>query len=542
MRAERLADRLVIMPEPQEGNKRLMRLYFTYRVMLAIGLLVFSVAGIGPSFLGSESTDLHIITVLAYLVLSIASLTLSFFDLGSKQVEYAFAILVDSIVISILLYTSGGAQSGLGILLGISIAFGAQGMPTRIAMFSAAVATAAIFLEAYLEYVFLDHPFNNLTVLILLGTSYFALAFLSHELSARTQLSEKLVKQQGKDIANLTELNDQVIHNMQTGVIVLDEKTNIRMLNDAAWRFLGRPISTVGYALGQISEDLATALNRWRQQPSSQQRHLHTHAEGNDLLVKFQNIGESKRTGILIFLDDASRAAEAAQQLKLASLGKLVASIAHEIRNPLGAIGHANQLLQESEHLQGTDLRMTEIIDRNTSRLNEVIENILSLSRQRPVESEKIRLDVWLNKLCKEMSNNYRLQPEQMVSYVSPPDTNLVFDPQQVFQIVNALVENAIKHQAHKAEKLTISLTGGMDPGTREGYIEVIDNGAPISSEIVDKLFEPFFTTSNMGTGLGLYIVKELCDANNIRISYLPVSSGGNCFKLKFAPDRQDKP
>ena len=179
MRADRLADRLVIMPEPQEGNKRLMRLYFTYRVMLAIGLLVFSVAGIGPSFLGSESTDLHIITVLAYLVLSIASLTLSFFDLGSKQVEYAFAILVDSIVISILLYTSGGAQSGLGILLGISIAFGAQGMPTRIAMFSAAVATAAIFLEAYLEYVFLDHPFNNLTILILLGTSYFALAFLS---------------------------------------------------------------------------------------------------------------------------------------------------------------------------------------------------------------------------------------------------------------------------------------------------------------------------------------------------------------------------
>jgi len=540
MRADRLADRLVIMPEPTEGNKRLMRLYFTYRVMLAIGLLVFSVARIGPSFLGSTSTDLHIITVLAYLVLSIASLTLSFFDLGSRQVEYAFAMLVDSIVISILLYTSGGAQSGLGILLGISIAFGAQGMPTRIAMFSAAIATTAIFLEAYLEHIILGNPFNNLTVLTLLGVSYFALAFLSHELSARTQLSEKLVKQQGKDIANLTELNDQVIHNMQTGVIVLDEKANIRMLNDAAWRFLGRPISTVGYALGQISEDLAAALNRWRQKPSSQQRHLHTHAEGNDLLVKFQNIGESRRTGILIFLDDASRAAEAAQQLKLASLGKLVASIAHEIRNPLGAIGHANQLLQESEHLRGTDRRMVEIINRNTSRLNEVVENILSLSRQRPVEAEKIRLDVWLNKLCAEMGNDYRLKPEQMVSYVSPPDTNLVFDPQQVFQIVNALVENAIKHQAHKAEKLVISLTGGMDPGTREGYIEVIDNGAPISSEIVDKLFEPFFTTSNMGTGLGLYIVKELCDANNIRISYLPVSSGGNCFKLKFAPGNEN--
>jgi len=535
MRADRLADRLVIMPEPQERSKRLMRLYFTYRVILAIGLLMFSSVGIGPSFLGTNAPDLHIITVLTYLVLAIASLMLSFFDLGSTQVEYAFAMLVDSIVIGTLLYTSGGTQSGLGILLGVSIAFGAQGMPTRIAMFSAAVATAAIFLEAYLESVFLRQHFNNLTVLTLLGVSYFALAFLSHELAARTQLSEKLVKQQGKDIADLTELNDQVIHHMQTGVIVLDENTRIRMLNDAAWQFLGRPISTVGYTLGQISEDLALSLSRWQHQPSSRQHHLHTHKEGNDLLVKFQYVGESKRTGTLIFLDDASRAAEAAQQLKLASLGKLVASIAHEIRNPLGAIGHANQLLQESEHLRGTDKRMVEIINRNTSRLNEVVENILSLSKQRPVDSEKIRLDVWLGKLCKEMSNNYQLQPEQMVSYVSPPDTNLVFDPQQVFQIINALMENAIKHQAHKGGELVISLTGGMDPGTREGYIEVIDNGTPIPTDIVDKLFDPFFTTSNMGTGLGLYIVKELCDANNIRISYLPISSGGNCFKLKFA-------
>ena len=541
MRADRLADRLVVMPEQQAGGMRLMRLYFTYRVMLAISLLVFSTAGIGPSFLGSVARDLHIITILAYLVLAIASLTLSFFELGSKQVEYAFAILVDSIVISILLYTSGGAQSGLGILLGISIAFGAQGMPTRIAMFSAAIATVAIFLEAYLEYALLGNPFNNLTILFMLGTSYFALAFLSIELSARTQLSEKLVKQQGKDIADLTELNDHVIHNMQTGVVVLDHSGRIRMLNDAAWRFLGRPISTVGYPLDQISENLALALGQWKQQPYSQHRHLHTHTDGNDLLVKFQYIGERKRTGILIFLDDASRAAEAAQQLKLASLGKLVASIAHEIRNPLGAIGHANQLLQESEHLQGTDRRMTEIIDRNTSRLNEVIENILSLSRQRPVKMEKILIELWLNKLAKDIRANHHLQEEQLVSYVSPPDTSLRFDPQQVSQVINALVDNAIKHQAQKAAELVITLTGGMDSSTREGYLEVIDNGVPIPSEIVDKLFEPFFTTSNAGTGLGLYIVKEICDANNIRISYLPVSSGGNCFKLKFAANTEDE-
>ncbi|WP_456404470.1 sensor histidine kinase [Thiolapillus sp.] len=536
MRADRLADRLVIMPDPQTNNRRLMRLYFAYRMVLAIGLLVFSISDTGPSFLGASAPDLHIITILAYLVLAIASLALSFFDLDSMKTEYAFAMLVDSITISILLYTSGGAPSGLGILLGISIAFGAQGMPTRIAMFSAAIATLAIFVGAYLESHFHGRPFDNLALLIMLGASYFALAFLSHELAARTQLSEKLVKQQGKDIADLTDLNDQVIHQMQTGVIVLDDQTRIRMLNDAAWQFLGRPISTVGYALDQISSDLAQSLKTWKKQPSSQQRHLHTHTEGNDLLVKFKYVGEDEKTGTLIFLDDASRAAEAAQQLKLASLGKLVASIAHEIRNPLGAIGHANQLLQESENLHGTDRRMTEIINRNTSRLNEVIENILSLSRQRAVKVERIRLDVWLNKLCKDMCNSHQLKSSQLITYVSPQETTLTFDPQQVLQIISALVENAVKHQQHKADDLLISLTGGMDSGIGEGYIEVIDNGNPIPSDIVDKVFDPFFTTSNQGTGLGLYIVKELCDANNIRISYLPIASGGNCFKLKFTP------
>lgn len=536
MRADRLAERLVIMPKPQVRNKRLMRLYFTYRVMLSIGLLVFSMANTGTSFLGTTASALHIITILAYLVLTIASLALSFFDLDSMQMEYAFAILIDSIVIGILLYTSGGAESGLGILLGISIAFGAQGMSTRTAMFSAALAAGAIFLGAYLESAAHEQPFNDFTLLLMLGSSYFVLAFLSNELAVHTQINENLVKQQGRDIADLTELNEQVIHHMQTGVLVLDSGGRIRMLNDAAWQFLGRPISTVGYFLNQISSDLAQSLASWEKQPYSQQRHLHTHTQGNDLLVKFQHLGGNEKAGILIFLDDASKAAEAAQQLKLASLGKLVASIAHEIRNPLGAIGHASQLLQESEHLQGTDRRMTEIINGNTSRLNQVIENILSLSRQRIVKPERIRLDAWLDKLRKELGNSHQLQPEQMISYVSPQETTLTFDPQQVFQIISALVENAVKHQSHKAGDLLISLTGGMESETGEGYIAVIDNGKLIPADVVDKVFEPFFTTSNQGTGLGLYIVKELCDANNIRISYLPVSSGGNCFRLKFTP------
>ncbi|WP_456373680.1 sensor histidine kinase [Thiolapillus sp.] len=533
MRADRMADRLIVVPEAYSRHKRLMHLYFTYRVILAVGLVIFAATGIGPSFLGATAPKLHIVTVLVYLILTFASLGLSFFNLEAMELEYSFAMIVDSVVIAVLLYTSGGPQSGLGILLGISIAFGAQGMPSRTAMFSAAIATAAIFIESWVASAINDTTIRHFSLLSMLGISYFILAYLSRELAARTLLSERLVKQQGKDIANLTELNEQVIHHMQTGVIILDGHNRIKMLNDAAWQFLDRPISTVGYVMKQISPELEKALQEWKKQPSSRQRHMHM-PEGNDLLVKFQRLGERENTGTLVFLDDASRAAEAAQQLKLASLGTLVASIAHEIRNPLGAIGHASQLLQESDDLQGTDRRMAEIIDQNTSRLNEVIENILSLSRQRSVKPETIRLDLWLKKLCAELAGNHKLQENQIVYYLSPRETSLTFDPQQLTQVINALADNAVKHQSEKGEQLVITITGGLDSATGEGYIEVIDNGRNIPADIVDKLFDPFFTTSNQGTGLGLYVVKELCDANNIRISYIPVSAGGNCFKLKF--------
>jgi two-component system sensor histidine kinase PilS (NtrC family) len=529
-----MADRLIVVPEAYSRHKRLMHLYFTYRVMLAVGLVVFAAIGIGPSFLGTAAPKLHIITVLVYLILTMASLGLSFFNLEAMELEYSFAMIVDSVVIAVLLFTSGGPQSGLGILLGISIAFGAQGMPSRTAMFSAAVATAAIFIESWVASVVNDAPIRHFSLLSMLGISYFILAYLSRELSTRTLLSERLVKQQGKDIADLTELNEQVIHHMQTGVVILDAGNRIKMLNDAAWQFLDRPISTVGYVMKQISPELDKALQEWKKQPSSRQRHMHTQAEGNDLMVKFQRLGENADAGTLVFLDDASRAAEAAQQLKLASLGTLVASIAHEIRNPLGAIGHASQLLQESGDLQGTDRRMAEIIDQNTNRLNEVIENILSLSRQRSVKPETIRLDLWLEKLCKELAGNHKLQENQIVYYLSPRETSLTFDPQQLSQVINALVDNAVKHQPEKGEQLIITITGGQNNTTGDGYIEVIDNGKNIPPDIIDKLFDPFFTTSNQGTGLGLYVVKELCDANNIRISYIPVSAGGNCFKLKF--------
>jgi two-component system sensor histidine kinase PilS (NtrC family) len=537
MHRKLIAERLVEMPEDNTSQKRQIRLYFFYRFTLAFGLMISFFAGLGPDFLGATDPKLHSLTVVAYLILTLASLLLSLFNIGSARVEYLFALLVDSIAIATLIYTSGGAGSGLGILLGISIAFASQGMPGNTAMLAATIATVAVFTEASLESVTGVHGQPAYFSSLLLGLSYYALAFLSIELANRARTSEKLIKQQGRDITNLTELNEHVIQQMQTGVVILDKNQNIKMLNDAAWSFLGRPVSAISHPLSEIHPPLAVALDTWRLHPTSQQRHLHAQAEGKDLLVTFQQLGNPGSSGVLIFIDDASHAAAQAQQLKLASLGRLTASIAHEIRNPLGAIGHANQLLRESPDLQGADKRMTEIIDRNTARLNEVIENILSLSRRREPNPELVSIKPWLEKIRMELLENLSMHPNQLMVQVSPEDARLLFDPKQIQQVIHILVENAVKHQDEQGEHLIITLAGGIDRMSREGNLQVIDNGTRIPGDIIDRIFDPFFTTRNTGTGLGLYLAKELCDANNIRISYLPIARGGNCFKLKFQAD-----
>lgn len=532
-----IPDSLVVLPE-HPGQKRQMELYFFYRFLLALGLLVSFFTGIGPDYLGSANPHLHSMVLVVYLVLTFLSLLLSLFDIGSAQAEYLFALVVDSLVIGTLMYTSGGSGSGLGILLGISIAFASQGLSGATSMLAAGIATLAVFLEdavAVSTGMRSQHAYFTST---LLGASYFALAFLSLELANRARTSEKLVRQQGRDITSLTELNEQVIQRMQTGVMILDEKHRIKMLNDAAWTFLGRPVSAIGYPLEEIHSQLAKALDTWLLQPTATQRHIHAQTEGNDLLVTFQKLGSNSRSNILVFIDDASLAASQAQQLKLASLGRLVASIAHEIRNPLGAIGHANQLLRESPDLHGTDRRMIEIIDRNTKRLNEVIENILALSRQNEPEPERVALKPWLDGLALEMVENLRLAPSQVRIKVDPENARLHFDPRQIRQVLEILVENAVKHQQAMGDGLRITLAGGIDQRTGEGHLLVMDNGKRIPPEVIDKIFDPFFTTRNDGTGLGLYLAKELCDANNIRISYLPISTGGNSFRLRFRPNR----
>lgn len=536
MRAEYLARRLVVFPDNRSEIRRLLRLYLVYRVLLASLLTLFLFTDFEPLFLGSAAPGLHGLTIVSYLGLAVASLALSHSDVLPADVEYIFAILVDSIVIALILHTSGGPSSGLGILLAVSIAIAALGMSGRIALLAASLATLAVLTEVLYSMATGFRTQPAFTQVAMLGLSYFALAILAQELSSRAAASEKLVQKQGIDLANLTELNEYIIQQMDMGVVVLDQSLKIRMMNDAAWSLLGMPDTAIGHPIREIFPPLVEAIHSWEKNPNYRQHLIHTASEGENIQAQLASLGDSSQQGTLLFLEDASRAAEAAQQIKLASLGRLTASIAHEIRNPLGAISHANQLLLESDKLEGPDRRMTEIISSNAARLNEVIENILALSRRYTPHPEQLPLKAWLTHLQDEFILSNELQSDQVKLQVTPDNTMIHVDKKQLTQIVSSLLENAVKHYPESAEPLQLTVTGGRDNESNQAFVEITDNGNGIPQDSVTKIFDPFFTTRNDGTGLGLYVAKMLCDANNIRVAYIPVTGGGSCFRLRF-PD-----
>jgi two-component system sensor histidine kinase PilS (NtrC family) len=247
--------------------------------------------------------------------------------------------------------------------------------------------------------------------------------------------------------------------------------------------------------------------------------------------VPLQRKGERE---LLVFLEDISKLAQQAQQLKLASLGRLTAGIAHEIRNPLGAISHAAQLLQEAEDLSAPDRRLTQIILDHSRRMNLVVENILQLSRRRQAEPQLLDLRYWLYRFAGELRES---QPSDAVIHLQTESGSIQtrIDPQQLTQVLTNLVQNGLRYSARKHGKGQVWLSLSRDEATTLPVLEIVDDGDGVPAEEQEHLFEPFFTTENKGTGLGLYISRELCESNRARLDYVPREGSGACFRITFA-------
>jgi two-component system sensor histidine kinase PilS (NtrC family) len=312
----------------------------------------------------------------------------------------------------------------------------------------------------------------------------------------------------------------------------------IKLINTAAGRLINLSSPVKNPDIGSICKVLAEKI--LVQQRNNQSQIFKTITlPGNEkqlpahqVKVTLMPLGAEKPEGTLVFLEDLSEVTQQAQQLKLASIGRLTASIAHEIRNPLGAISHAGQLLSESESMPDADKRLTEIITQNSARLNQTIENVLKLSRRNSAQPDVVSIKPWLSEIRTQFLQATTLNPDQIMIHVAPDSPQGYFDTDQASQVLTILVNNAISHFDRNLEELSLQFNYAVLKG--KGLLECIDNGPGIPTDNVSQIFEPFYTSRNTGTGLGLYIARELLESNNAQISFTPNEPHGSNFRIFF--------
>jgi two-component system sensor histidine kinase PilS (NtrC family) len=324
---------------------------------------------------------------------------------------------------------------------------------------------------------------------------------------------------------------------MRTGILLLDPEYKLLMSNPSAVFLLGSK-GTPGGKLSNWQPELNQRLRYWLQNPTLLPHTLQPSPGGPSLQPSFVDLPYGQKRHTLVFLDDISQIAQQAQQLKLASLGRLTASIAHEIRNPLGAISHAAQLLLESEDLVSADRRLTQIVQDQSRRMNLIIENILQLSRRRPSKPELLDLSEWLLNYVRDF--RVSAPPTHTIHLmVDEPGLHSRIDPEQLYQVLTNLVQNGLRYSQQEKSGAQLWIKLFIERSSELPVLEVHDDGPGVAVERLNNIFEPFFTTEAKGTGLGLYISRELCESNQARLDYKPSEYGGSCFRITFAHPRK---
>ncbi|MDP2228148.1 MAG: ATP-binding protein [Moraxellaceae bacterium] len=524
---------------------QLLRVYAWYRLLLASALLGIFALKLDSPVIGAHDRELFLVTGVGYFATAVS--TLVFLRWQRKQIpmQSLLLLLLDILVLTLLVHASGGlsASTQLAMLFLVTVAAGNILLSGRLGTLVAAVAAIAILYEQF--YFTLSYSsaymLDALADVGILGISFFAVALFSQMIANRTRRGEALAAKRAADVQSLQRLNEQIIRRMRTGIIVVDSERHVLLSNDATRQLLGLADSIPrGTPLNEVSLTLQANLYAWQQNPVLRPIPFRNTEESAEISAKFARLNPQNPNShiMLIFLEDTAQFIQQAQHLKLASLGRLTASIAHEIRNPLGAISHATQLLAESDAFMGPDRRLLEIIDQHCRRMNSIVENVLSVSRRQPSYPEVLELAEWLNRFREEYLALPGAEPVDIVLVISRQMMPARFDPQQLYQVLTNLVVNGLRYNRKTTGEARVRIEAGLLDVGQQPYVDVIDEGPGIPPQQLAHLFEPFYTTEATGTGLGLYLSREICEANQARLDYIPRHPGA-CFRITFAhPER----
>ena len=530
---------------------RSLKLYSVYRLLIALLLLITQgllSSGDWQTLSADWFVDVFATLITCYFIFSVIAAIFTWQEKPDIQFSVPIQIVTDIVFIVLLMHAQEGGQGSIGLLLIIAIASASLISDGRLALFYAALASIGVLLEQSYRTLFVAGAAGSYTPAVLLSLGCFATAWLAYSLAKRTKESELLASQRGLDVQNMAQINALITHEMQDGVLVVDEHFQIKHYNMQAEKLLDLDDKNLaiknneaknwqGYLLANVSAEISQFLQHWLDeaklrdgfQPSNgaSSSFIKLSTQSRELRLRFLPISDNHSPnnhyqGAVIFIEDWSQMQTQAHQVKLAALGRLTANIAHEIRNPLSAISHANQLLQE-EDFDPAIKRMLQIISDNVQRVDQIIKDVLELNRRDRTNQELIQLENFIFDFYTQFCAVEKISQACFTLTLINAETMISFDRRHLNQILWNLCKNGWRHCKKTENSLELSLS--LTEKTKTIHIEIRDDGDGVPESIRSHLFEPFFTTEKSGTGLGLYIARELADANGAKLEYTALDS-----------------
>ena len=527
----------------QQQNLALFKLYTGYRTLLSVVLLA-TFLYTDTQFVGSHNPGLFFYTVCTYLAINLITLIVVIPKQNQFSLQFLFvSFFIDTVATVLITDASNGINSGIEILLVAIVAAASIMLPMRLALLIASLASLMIIADtiSLINNRALQH--SSLVPSGLIGFILFITVYIITNLTKRIRSATEVAEQRAVDVGKLQQLNREIIQRMRTGIVVTNSSGYIKMANEAAAELLGNKHLSQAYKAphsNPLPSTLSQQLAEWMQFPQYHMPTFRATETGPEIQASFSALNKDQQEDILIFLENNHFVTQRAQQIKLASLGRLTASIAHEIRNPLSAVSHASQLLDESDELNEADRRLADIIQNHCLRMNQIIENVVQLSQRKAPKSEKIFLHKYLENFINEYTQGNHNHPCN-ITLTYDSDTHIaIVDTSQLHQVITNLVDNGLRYSYQHTNQATLKFNVQINPVTHLPVLDIIDDGMGVSEEHRELLFEPFHTTETKGTGLGLYISRELCEANQARLDYIRTNEGKSCFRISFPhPERR---
>ena len=529
--ARPIADRRADVSAPQSSfgatTLRLLRLLALYRCVAAIALAI-----------ATAGTSLHSVSyaaAAAYAVWALLSLlTLPRFK-GGVAGLLAVQLAID-LVFTVLIYTdSQSPVATYATYLYPILAAHGWFLRDRIAFGHAAIATIAVLLA---ELSLRSASVQALTQAALVGAGYFLLTAIGIVLGRSAEESEHRVLLRTADIRRLAHINQVIISELNDGVLVIGALGQVVMANPQATRWLGGDggMMRLDVQLSDLSADLhARWMSYFLHNSTIDGSPIRTTDGARLLTPRMMPVDLEERAGTLIFLEDVEQAEAQAQQIKLAALGRLSASIAHEIRNPLSAIKQAAQLIGEEVAENPGAQALATMIDKNVDRIDRIVRDVSLLGRRDRGTPGAVALNEAVIELVDELCQS--LPATRSVFRVALPSAaNIYVDRSHLDEMLVNLMSNAWRHSQKLPDSVTV--LASINDEMQRAIINVVDDGAGVAPEAVDRIFEPFFSGSG-STGLGLYLVRELALANGGSVRLGSSQKGARfVLELPLMPDQ----